>query len=57
TNGLVRQYFPKRADFATITQAEVARVTERLNERPRKTLGYRTPNGVFYKRQSVALQS
>lgn len=57
TNGLLRQYFPKRADFAMITQAEVERVVGRLNERPRKTLGYRTPNEVFYKRRPVALQS
>jgi transposase, IS30 family len=57
TNGLLRQYFPKRADFATITEAEIEQVTERLNDRPRKTLGYRTPNEVFYKRRPVALQS
>lgn len=57
TNGLLRQYFPKRHDFATITEAEVERVAERLNERPRKTLGYRTPNEVFYKRRPVALHS
>jgi IS30 family transposase len=57
TNGLLRQYFPKQADFARITEAEVERVMEQLNERPRKGLGYRTPNEVFYKRRSVALQS
>jgi transposase, IS30 family len=57
TNGLLRQYFPKRHDFSTITEAEVERVMERLNERPRKTLGYRTPNEVFYKRRLVALQT
>lgn len=57
TNGLLRQYFPKRADFAAITQAEVEQVMTRLNDRPRKTLGYRTPNEVFYKRRPVALQS
>jgi IS30 family transposase len=57
TNGLVRQYFPKRHDFSTITEAEVEQVMERLNERPRKTLGYRTPNEVFYKRRPVALRS
>lgn len=49
THGLVRQYFPKRHDFTTVTDAEVARVVERLNDRPRKTLGFRTPNGVFFK--------
>jgi IS30 family transposase len=57
TNGLLRQYFPKRADFAAVTEAEVGRVTERLDDRPRKTLGYRTPNDVFCKRRPIALQS
>lgn len=55
TNGLLRQYFPKQADFAQITQAEVEGAMERLNNRPRKGLGYRTPNEVFYKRRPVAL--
>lgn len=55
TNGLVRQYFPKKYDFARITNAEVKRVTELLNNRPRKTLGYRTPNEVFFKERFVAL--
>jgi transposase, IS30 family len=55
TNGLVRQYFPKKHDFARITNAEVQRVAELLNNRPRKTLGYRTPNEVFFKERSVAL--
>ena len=57
TNGLVRQYFPKKHDFARITNAEVQRVAELLNNRPRKTLGYRTPNEVFFKERSVALPS
>jgi transposase, IS30 family len=57
TNGLVRQYFPKRHDFTAITEAEVERVVERLNNRPRKTLGFRTPNEVFFKQRSVALQT
>ena len=57
TNGLVRQYFPKQTDFSEITDDEVQQVMERLNDRPRKRLGYRTPNEVFFKRRSVALQS
>lgn len=57
TNGLVRQYFPKKSDFSKISDAEIARVMERLNNRPRKTLGYRTPNQVFFKHQPVALRS
>ena len=55
TNGLVRQYFPKKHDFARITNAEVQRAENRLNNRPRKTLGYRTPNEVFFKERFVAL--
>jgi transposase, IS30 family len=55
TNGLVRQYFPKKFDFARFTNADVQRVAELLNNRPRKTLGYRTPNEVFFKQPFVAL--
>lgn len=47
TNGLVRQYFPKKTDFAIITQADVRRVERILNNRPRKCLNYKTPNQVF----------
>lgn len=47
TNGLVRQYFPKGMDFATLTHAKVQYVEDLLNNRPRKTLGYRSPNEVF----------
>lgn len=49
TNGLVRQYFPKRSDFSKITASDVRRVQERLNHRPRKTLGFKTPHQVFFK--------
>lgn len=49
TNGLVRQYFPKGMDFATLTHAEVQRVEDLLNDRPRKTLNYHSPNEVFEK--------
>jgi transposase, IS30 family len=47
TNGLLRQYFPKGTDFATLTPARVQYVEGLLNDRPRKTLGYRSPNEVF----------
>lgn len=57
TNGLVRQYFPKKTDFSKITGRQIEKVVERLNNRPRKTLGYRTPNEVFFKRPLVALQT
>lgn len=58
TNGLIRQYFPKNRDFATITQSEINKVMEKLNNRPRKCLGIKTPNQVFLGiNPSVALAS
>jgi IS30 family transposase len=44
TNGLLRQYFPKKTDLKTVTQMEVGRAVQRLNSRPRKNLGYKTPD-------------
>jgi transposase, IS30 family len=55
TNGLVRQYFPKKYEFSRITDQDLQLVENLLNNRPRKTLGYRTPNEVFFKQRSVAL--
>jgi IS30 family transposase len=49
TNGLVRQYFPKKTNFATLTQAEVLKVEKKLNTRPRKILNFNTPEEVFFK--------
>jgi len=47
-NGLARQYFPKKKDFSTITQQEVFYVTQKLNTRQRKLLGYKTPQEAFF---------
>jgi transposase, IS30 family len=47
TNGLVRQYFPKSFSFEGITQKDVLVVENLLNNRPRKVLGYQTPEEVF----------
>jgi len=47
TNGLIRRYFPKGTNFRTITQDELNEVVEELNNRPRKVLGFKTPNEVF----------
>lgn len=47
-NGLVRQYFPKKStDFTQVTDAEIAEVERKLNNRPRKRLGWKTPAQVF----------
>lgn len=43
TNGLLRQYFPKGKDLASLTQAQLNKVARELNQRPRKTLGFLTP--------------
>lgn len=55
-NGLIRQYFPKHRDFTSITQQEIDTAMERLNNRPRKRLGYLTPAQVFSRASGVALQ-
>jgi IS30 family transposase len=52
TNGLLRQYFPKRTDLSGYSQAKLNAVARRLNERPRKTLNFETPAQRFH--QTVA---
>lgn len=47
TNGLIRQYFPKGTDFNKVTHAQVQWVMDRINNRPRKTRGCKTPNELF----------
>ena len=47
TNGLVRQYLPKGASMADLTQHDCNRLADKLNRRPRKRLGYRTPEEVY----------
>jgi IS30 family transposase len=53
---LVRQYFAKGSDFTALSDQQVQAVAERLNERPRKTLGFQTPNYVFFNSSTVALR-
>ena len=55
-NGLLRQYLPKGSDFKDLTDAQLHHIIEKLNNRPRKKLGYRTPNEIFFNRP-VALQT
>ncbi len=48
TNGLVRQYFPKKTNLAMVTHGQVAKIQWLLNNRPRKILNFKTPIEVFY---------
>jgi IS30 family transposase len=48
TNGLIRQYFPKKSDLTCLSDEQVQAVEDALNDRPRKVLNYRTPREVFY---------
>lgn len=47
TNGLVRQYLPKRQSMAHLTQHDCNRIAAKLNRRPRKRLGFRTPEECY----------
>ena len=47
TNGLIRQFFPKRSYFAKVTEEDVERVVKLINRRPRKRLNYSTPFEIF----------
>jgi IS30 family transposase len=47
TNGLLRQYLPEGLDISGYSQASLDAIARKLNERPRKTLGYRTPAEMF----------
>ena len=52
TNGLIRQYFPKKTDFSKITKKDIERIEFEINNRPRKKLGYKTPHEVFWRQAS-----
>ncbi len=49
TNGLIRKFCPKKTDFADITDEDLLNIQNLLNNRPRKSLGFLTPNEVMNK--------
>lgn len=58
TNGLIRQYIPKGKDIDDLSDAQLARIMDKINNRPRKCLGFKTPNQLFIaNQQPVALAS
>ncbi|MBT7274640.1 MAG: IS30 family transposase, partial [Campylobacteraceae bacterium] len=52
TNGLVREYIPKKSSFENVNQTQINIIQNRLNNRPRKILKYYTPNEIFFKEVS-----
>ena len=54
TNGLVRQYLPKKTDFTQVSDQTVQLIAEKLNNRPRKILNYRTPLEILTMHQNIA---
>lgn len=57
TNGLIRQYLPKKSAFLHLSKEEIITIQNRLNHRPRKVLGYKTPYEVFFSEMSRKLAS
>lgn len=57
TNGLIRQYLPKKSEFTNVSKDEIIMIQNRLNHRPRKALGYKTPYEVFFSEMSRELAS
>jgi IS30 family transposase len=55
-NGLLRQFFPKKTNLLKVNQDQVNDAVYRLNHRPRKCLGYRTPHEVFYRLKMTPLK-
>ncbi len=57
TNGLLRQYFPKGSSLENVTKEEIADAQYKLNHRPRKALGFKTPYEVFFDKLNVSGQA
>jgi IS30 family transposase len=52
TNGLIRQYVPKGTSFSHLQKWDLIHIRDKLNHRPRKSLGYLTPYEVFHERSN-----
>lgn len=48
-NGLIRQYLPKKTDFSLISEDDIQKIEDKLNQRPRKRHGFLSPNAIFDK--------
>ncbi|MEI8301410.1 MAG: IS30 family transposase [Chlamydiota bacterium] len=52
-NGLIRQYIPKKTDFSLVTKKYLIKIQNKLNNRPREVLGFKTPREVFLLRTGL----
>lgn len=57
TNGLIRQYYPKGTSLEKVTWKELKAIQDKINNRPRKCLGYKTAAEVYFDEMSVALEN
>lgn len=57
TNGLIRQYYPKKTDFTSVTSAELQTLQDVINHRPRKLHGYRSPIEIIKKEKVKIIRS
>lgn len=56
-NGVIRRFFPKKTDFNEVSDKEIKEVEIKLNNRPVRKFGYKTPNEVHLTKSRVALMS
>ena len=54
TNGLIRQYIPKGSSFEPLSKKDIKHIEDRLNHRPRKSLGWKTPHEVFHEKMKAS---
>ena len=53
TSGLIRQYLPKFRQLDNVIEKELENIMEQLNHRPRKSLGFKTPYELFFKKKTL----
>jgi IS30 family transposase len=53
TNGLIQQYVPKGKDIDDLSDKDVAEIIEKINMQPRKCLGFKTPNQLFFQHHQL----
>lgn len=55
TNGLIRYYLPKETDFNLVSESQLKTIEDKLNNRPRKILGFKTPSEMITKEKNIMM--